>query len=70
MPTDNQQHDGKIVGLNKPDNGRPCNMHECCGHHLHVGDIVRFKAVVLKVCYEDTDEGVQVVKAVVIAEGT
>jgi hypothetical protein len=42
-----------------------------------VGDIVRFKAVVLEVSYEDTDEGVeldqrleQVVKAVVIAEGT
>ena len=51
-------------------------MHECCGRHLHVGDIVRLKAVVLEVCYEDTDEGVepdrrleQVVKAVVIVDG-
>jgi hypothetical protein len=32
-------------------------MHECCGHHLHVGDIVQFKVVVLEVCYNATDEG-------------
>jgi hypothetical protein len=77
MPNDNQQHDGEIVRLDKPDNGRSCNMRKCCGRHLHVGDIVRFKVVVLDVCYEDTDEGVepdqrleQVVKAVVIVDGT
>ncbi len=42
-----------------------------------MGYIVRFKVVVLEVCYEDTDEGgeldqrlEQVVKAVVIAVGT
>ncbi len=76
MANDNQQHDGEIVGLDKPENGRSCNMHECCGRHLHVGDIVRFKVVVLEVCYEDTDEGgeldqrlEQVVKAVVIVDG-
>ncbi len=59
MQNDNQQHDGEIVGLDKPDNGHSCNMHECCGCHLRVGDIVRFKAVVLEVCYKDTDKGVE-----------
>ncbi len=76
MLPDNQQHDGKIVGLNSPDNGRSCNLHAaCCGHHLQPGMIVRFKPEFMEVTYKDADDDVgdarveQVIKAVLVVDG-
>lgn len=47
----NQQHDGEIVGLLNPANGRSCVQHEICGAHLAVGDLVRFKREVTRIDY-------------------
>jgi hypothetical protein len=44
-----QQHNGKIVGLHSSDNGHSCNLHMCCGRHVVLGHIVRFKMEVMEV---------------------
>jgi hypothetical protein len=41
--------DGEIVGLKSVKNGRSCEAHLCCGASLHVGDLVRFRLVMLEV---------------------
>jgi hypothetical protein len=40
--------DGEIVGLESSTNGRYCGYHGCCGKHLCVGDLVRFRLVILE----------------------
>jgi hypothetical protein len=40
--------DGEIVGLESSTNGRSCGSHECCGKHLCVRDLVRFRLVILE----------------------
>ena len=47
-----QRHDGEIVGLHSPDNGRSCNLHVCCGRHVVPGHIVRFKREVQEIIYQ------------------
>ncbi len=46
MEDNNQQHDGEIIGLHSPENGRSCVMHDCCGWH-----VVRFKKEMQEVVY-------------------
>ena len=76
LPNNHQQHDGEIVGLHSPDNGRSCEMHACCGRHLLPGMIVRFKPEVMNIVYGDPDDPrpdvrlEQVIKAVWIDDGT
>jgi hypothetical protein len=41
-------YDGEIVGLASGESGRACESHEICGHHVAVGDLVKFKVVVLE----------------------
>jgi hypothetical protein len=41
--------DGEIVGLKSGKNERSCGAHLCCGASLHVGDLVRFRLVMLEV---------------------
>jgi hypothetical protein len=40
--------DGEIVGLASGESDRACESHEICGHHVTVGDLVKFKVVVLE----------------------
>jgi hypothetical protein len=40
--------DGEIVGFACGESGRACESHEICGHHVAVGDLVKFKVVVFK----------------------
>ena len=76
MEDDNQQHDGEIVGLRASTNGRSCNQHECCSRHLQPDQIVRLKAVVMKVVYEtpgdlECDARVEtIIKVVLVLDGT
>ena len=76
MEDDNQQHDGEIVGLHSPHNGRSCVMHECCGRHVVVGHVVRFKREMQEIVYEapgDPEPDVRiepVIKVVLILDGT
>jgi hypothetical protein len=71
-----QQHDGEIVGLNSPDNGRSCNQHVCCGRHVVPDHIVRFKTKVMEVLYQvpgvpEPDARIEtVIKAVLVLDGT
>jgi hypothetical protein len=71
-----QQHDGDIVGLNSPNNGRSCKQHECCGPHVFPGHIIRFKREVQEILYQvpgDPDPVAQietVIKAVLVLNGT
>jgi hypothetical protein len=54
MERDNQQHDGEIVELHSPDNGRPCNLHDYCdycGRQVVPGHVVRFKREVQEDMY-------------------
>jgi hypothetical protein len=44
--------DFEIVGLYSETNGRSCDIHECCGSHVLVGDVIRLKKTVV-----DVDEG-------------
>jgi hypothetical protein len=56
--------DGGIVGLASGESSRACESHEICGHHVAVGDLVKFKVVVL-------EGGVETkIKAVKIRDGT
>ena len=71
-----QQHDGEIVGLHSPDNGRSCNLHVCCGRHVVPGHIVRFKREVQEIIYRvpgdpEPDARIEtVIKAVLVLDGT
>jgi hypothetical protein len=58
--------DGEIVGLASGESGRACESHEICGHHVAVGDLVKFKVVVL-----EEEGGLETkIKAVKIRDGT
>jgi hypothetical protein len=76
MNQEQQQHDGEIVGLHSPDNGRSCEQHECCGRHVVPGHIVRFKREVQEILYQvpgdpDPDARIEtVIKAVLVLDGT
>ena len=35
--------DGEIVGLKGTSNGRSCVSHDCCGEHVNLDDLVRFR---------------------------
>jgi hypothetical protein len=48
---DDNQHDGEMVGLHNPANKRSCVVHECCGRHLAVGDLVQFKREIMRIDY-------------------
>ena len=39
----------EIIGLHSPTNGRSCTLHQCCGDHLQVDDIVCLKKTVVTV---------------------
>jgi hypothetical protein len=41
--------DGEIVGIRSATNGRSCATHACCGEHLRVGDLVRFRVTVVEI---------------------
>ena len=58
--------DGEIVGLASGESGRACESHEICGHHLAVGDLVKFKVVVL----EQEGEVETKIKVIKIRDGT
>jgi hypothetical protein len=59
--------DGEIVGLKSGTNGRSCEAHLCCGASLHVGDLVRFRLVMLEVQGGAPVEALKVLK---IKDGT
>jgi len=40
---DDNQHDGELIGLHNPANGRSCHQHECCGRHVRIGYLIKFK---------------------------
>lgn len=42
-------HTFEIVGLNGVGNGRSCEIHECCGSCVMVGDVLRLKSVVVNI---------------------
>jgi hypothetical protein len=73
---DDNQHNGELIGLFNPANGRSCHTHECCGHHVRIGDLIRFKCEVIHV--ENAVAGdpepdfwyETVIKVVVIRDGT
>jgi len=46
---DDNQHDGELKGLNNPTNGRSFHQHECCGCHVRIEDLIRFKCEVMRV---------------------
>jgi hypothetical protein len=48
---DDNQHDGEMIGLHNPANGRSCLQHDCCGRYLIVGELVRFNREVIRVDY-------------------
>jgi len=72
---DDNQHDGEMVGLHNPANGRSCVAHECCGRHLVVGDLVRFKREIMRIDYAGPSAAEpnfwyeMVLKVVVIRDG-
>jgi hypothetical protein len=51
MEDDNQQHDGEIVRLHSPENGRSCVMHDCCGWHVVPRHVVRFEREMQEIVY-------------------
>jgi len=48
---DDNQHDGEMIGLHNPANGRSCVQHDCCGKYVMVGELVWFKREVIWVDY-------------------
>jgi hypothetical protein len=48
---DDNQHDGEMIGLHNPANGRSGVQHDWCGKYLMVGELVRFKREVIQVDY-------------------
>jgi hypothetical protein len=59
--------DGEIIGLKSGTYGRSCEAHLCCGASLHVGDLVRFRLVMLEVQGGAPVEALKVLK---IKDGT
>jgi hypothetical protein len=55
----------EIVGLASGESSRACESHEICGHYVAVGDLVKFKAVVLEEGGVDTK-----IKEVKIRDGS
>jgi hypothetical protein len=76
MQQEDQEHDGEIIRLHSPDNGRLCTQHACCSHHVVPGNIVRFKREVMEVVYQvqrdpEPDARIEtVIKAVLVLDGT
>jgi hypothetical protein len=73
---DDNHHDGELIGLHNPANGRSCHQHECCGCHVKIGDQIRFKRKVIRVEYavagdpEPDFRYEMVMKVMVIRDGT
>jgi hypothetical protein len=59
--------DGEIVRLKSGTHKRSCEAHFCCGASLHVGDLVRFRLVILEVQGRAPVEALKVLK---IKDGT
>jgi hypothetical protein len=49
MAESKELHDGEIVGLGMPNNGRSCTSHAICGSTLGVGDLVRFRSCIVEI---------------------
>jgi hypothetical protein len=61
------ERDGEILGLKLGTRGRSCEAHLCCGASLHVGDLFRFRLVMLEVQGGSPLEALEVLK---IKDGT
>ena len=53
--------DGEIVGPKGTSNGRSCVSHDCCGEHVNLDDLVRFRLSVADVD-GNIEEAIQVVR--------
>jgi hypothetical protein len=51
--------DGEIIGSASGESGRSCESHEVHGDHVVVGDLVKFKLVVIEVDGEE-DEAIKI----------
>jgi hypothetical protein len=60
--------DGEIVGLESSTNGCSCGSHECCGKHLCVEDLVRFRLVILE--GDGDGQDTDAMKVIKIKDGT
>ena len=58
--------DGEIVGLKDTSNGRSCVSHDCCGEHVNLDDLVRFRLSIVDIDGK-IEEAIQVVR---IRDGT
>jgi hypothetical protein len=58
--------DGEIIGIASRESGCICKSHEVCGELLAVGDLVKFKLVVIEV----DDEKEETIKSIKIRDGT
>ena len=58
--------DGEIVGLKASNNGRSCEMHDCCGAHVYPDDLVRFKLA----CIDIDGKTEEAIKVVCVRDGT
>jgi hypothetical protein len=58
--------DGEIVGLKGTSNGRSCVSHDCCGEHVNLDDLVRFRLSIADIDGK-IEEAIQVVR---IRDGT
>ena len=58
--------EGEIVGLKGTSNGRSCVSHDCCGEHVNLDDLVRFRLSVADVDGK-IEEAIHVVR---IQDGT
>jgi hypothetical protein len=61
--------DGEIVGLKLGTNRRSCEANLCCGASLHVGDLVRFRFLMLEVQGGAPVEALKVLKIKYGTEG-
>jgi hypothetical protein len=52
---------GEIVGIASGESGRTCEIHKVCGELLAVGNLVKFKLVVIEVDDEE-DEAIKAIK--------
>jgi hypothetical protein len=59
---------GEIVGLESSTNGRSCGSHECCRKHLYVGDLVRFRLVIIE--GDGDGQDTEAMKVIKIKDGT
>jgi hypothetical protein len=63
---ENMTKDGELVGLKGTSNGRSCVSHDCCGKHVNLDDLVRFRFSVADIDGK-IEEAIQVVR---IRDGT